>query len=90
MKYQLLHHSEWDGIYASYFDTLEEVKKFIEENYDYTLRLFEKQEATKVASIKEEAFKQRQVKADAPVINEKVERKSSNSNIYVNELSKYR
>lgn len=64
--------------------------KFIEENYDYTLRLFEKQESAKTAEIKEEAFRNRQVKADAPVLNEKVEKKSPISNIYVSELSKYR
>lgn len=64
--------------------------KFIEENYDYTLRLFDKQEKAKIDTIKEEAFSNRKVKADAPVLTEKVEKESSISNIYVNELSKYR
>lgn len=64
--------------------------KFIEENYDYTVRLFEKQETAKIATIKEEAFKNRQVKADAPVLTEKVQKSSPTSNIYVSELSKYR
>jgi len=64
--------------------------KFIEENYDYTLRLFEKQETAKIATIKEEAFKNRQVKADAPVLTEKTQKSTPVSNIYVSELSKYR
>ena len=64
--------------------------KFIEENYEYTLRLFEKQETAKIATIKEEAFKNRQVKADAPVLTEKTQKSTPVSNIYVSELSKYR
>jgi hypothetical protein len=39
--------------------------KFIEENFDYTLRLFEKKEKERLNILKEEAFKTRTVKADA-------------------------
>ena len=41
--------------------------KFIEENFDYTARLFDKKESERISVIKEEAFTNRKVKADAPV-----------------------
>tara|TARA_R100001015_G_C4613902_1_gene169651 strand:+ start:323 stop:1168 length:846 start_codon:yes stop_codon:yes gene_type:complete len=40
---------------------------FIEENFEYTARLFDKKEQERLEVIKEEAFDNRQVKADAPV-----------------------
>jgi hypothetical protein len=40
--------------------------KFIEENFDYTLRLFEKKEEENLSVIKEQAFANRKVKADSP------------------------
>jgi L-fucose mutarotase/ribose pyranase (RbsD/FucU family) len=40
--------------------------KFIEENFEYTERLFDKKEKERLSVIKEEAFTQRKVKADAP------------------------
>jgi hypothetical protein len=40
--------------------------KFIEENYEYTERLFDKKETQRLSVIKEEAFTQRKVKTDAP------------------------
>lgn len=44
--------------------------KFIEENFDYTLRLFKKQEQEQLNVIREQAFETRKVKADRPVITE--------------------
>lgn len=57
--------------------------KFIEENFDYTLRLFEKKEQERIGVIKEQAFDNRTVKADVPreVIQEKKQ-----SNPYLDEL----
>ena len=43
--------------------------KFIEENFDYTLRLFDKKEKEKISQLKDEAFSRRVVKTDAPRIN---------------------
>lgn len=66
--------------------------KFIEENFDYTLRLFEKKEAERLNIIKEEAFKERRVKADVPEIRE-VQRTSHlppTGNPYIKELEKYK
>tara|TARA_R110002012_G_scaffold9916_1_gene46118 strand:+ start:23279 stop:24136 length:858 start_codon:yes stop_codon:yes gene_type:complete len=40
--------------------------KFIEENFDYTERLFDRKEQERLSVIKEEAFSRRKVKADAP------------------------
>jgi len=39
---------------------------FIEENFEYTARLFDKKEKERLEVIKEEAFTQRKVKADVP------------------------
>lgn len=48
--------------------------KFIEENFDYTAKLFDKKEKERLGVIKEEAFTKRVVKADAPkVIEEKTQ-----------------
>jgi len=61
--------------------------KFIEENFSYTLRLFEKKEQESVNVLKEEAYAKRKVKADAPtgVIAEKAQK--TNTNPYVEALS---
>jgi len=62
--------------------------KFIEENFDYTERLFDKKEKERLSVIKEEAFTKRKVKADAPRprISEK---KKVVSNPYLEELQRH-
>jgi len=60
--------------------------KFIEENFEYTARLFDKKEKERLDIIKEEAFTNRKVKADAPVtkmVEEKVQ-----VNPYLEELQR--
>lgn len=65
--------------------------KFIEENFDYTLRLFDKKEQERIDIIKEQAFNERSVKADAPVIRESVQPKQSQEfNPYISELQRYK
>lgn len=65
--------------------------KFIEENFDYTLRLFDKKEQERINIIKEQAFNERKVKADAPVIRESVQPKQpQESNPYISELQRYK
>jgi len=61
--------------------------KFIKENFDYTARLFDKKEQERIDVIKEEAFVNRKVKADAPqeVV---VEKKEKISNPYLSELAR--
>lgn len=55
--------------------------KFIEENFDYTVRLFDKQEKDKLKTLKEEAINKRQVKPDfvAPTKTEKVVQENVNN-----------
>jgi hypothetical protein len=60
--------------------------KFIEENFDYTLRLFEKKEQERIDIIKEQAFTNRKVKADAP--REVVQEEKKQHNPYVSELQR--
>lgn len=61
--------------------------EFIEENFDYTLRLFEKKEQERIDLIKEQAFVNRKVKADAPrEVSRKEEPKQHNP--YVSELQR--
>jgi len=60
--------------------------KFIEENFDYTLRLFEKKEQERISIIKEQAFSKREVKADAPVL--KPTTTTQVTNPYLTELQK--
>ena len=61
--------------------------KFIEENFDYTAKLFDKKESERIEVIKEEAFTNRKVKADAPV--QKVVQESKKvSNPYLEELNR--
>ena len=64
--------------------------KFIEENFDYTLRLFKKQENEQLNVIREQAFETRKVKADRPVLNENVSDSAVKkvSNPYVTELER--
>lgn len=60
--------------------------KFIEENFEYTARLFDKKESERISVIKEEAFTNRKVKADAPV--QPIQEKKEVSNPYLDELTK--
>jgi len=62
--------------------------KFIEENFDYTLRLFNKKEQEKIEVIKEQAFSKRTVKSDVPKPQQITEQ--STLNPYVEELRKMR
>ena len=61
--------------------------KFIEENFEYTARLFDKKESERIDVIKEEAFTNRKVKADAPV-QQIVQEKKEISNPYLEELTR--
>lgn len=67
--------------------------KFINENFDYTLRLFDKQEKEKLVTLKEEAINNRTVKPDV-VPKQKIVEESLNNNddahgdMYISELSK--
>lgn len=61
--------------------------KFIEENFEYTSRLFDKKESERIDVIKEEAFTNRKVKADAPV-QKIVQEKKEISNPYLDELNR--
>lgn len=63
---------------------------FIQENFDYTSKLFDKKESERITTLKEEAFSSRTVKQDAPQqINEKVEKnKDLSVNSYVTELTR--
>jgi hypothetical protein len=70
--------------------------KFILENIDYTLSLFDKKEEERLESIKKEAFENRKVKVDRVVLEEQVEEteqetteKISPVSNYLSELSKY-
>ena len=61
--------------------------KFIEENFEYTERLFDKKEKERLSVIKEEAFVQRKVKADAPQ-PKLSEKKREPANPYLQELKR--
>lgn len=67
--------------------------KFINENFDYTLRLFDKQEKENLITLKEEAINNRTVKPDV-VPKQKIVEESLNNNdvthgdMYISELSK--
>lgn len=70
--------------------------KFIVENIDYTLSLFDKKEEERLKTLKEEAFESRKVKSDRVVIEEdvEIEQQSEQNNFghvhnYLNEMSKY-
>jgi hypothetical protein len=60
--------------------------EFIEENFEYTARLFDKQNNKRLKVIKEEAYTQRKVKADAPV--EQPTKKPEEANPYLAELAR--
>ncbi len=63
--------------------------KFIEENFDYTVRLFDKKEKEQLDVIREEAISHRTEKADAPKVNvKKVEKTTKAPNPYLDGLSK--
>ena len=62
--------------------------KFIEENFEYTAKLFDKKENERIKLIKEEAFVQRKVKADAPRIISKKEKPKEARNPYLQELQR--
>lgn len=65
--------------------------KFIEENFDYTLRLFERQEKSKLQTLKEEALENRIVKPDVAPTQKVIEEKVNNNglqNEYLDVLSK--
>ena len=63
--------------------------RFIEENFEYTARLFDRKEKEQLEVIREEAISNRTVKADAPkpVVVEKVEAPSP-GNPYIDGLNK--
>ncbi len=63
--------------------------RFIEENFEYTARLFDRKEKEQLAVIREEAISNRTVKADAPkpVVVEKVE-PSTPENPYLSGLDR--
>lgn len=67
--------------------------EFINENFDYTLRLFEKQEKSKLDGLKDEALKNRQVQPDVvptpKVVEEKVNKNvDDKTDMYLQELKK--
>ena len=62
--------------------------KFIEENFEYTAKLFDKKENERLSVLKEEAFKKRKVKADAPVQPITEEKKPESRNPYLDELKR--
>jgi len=61
---------------------------FIKENFDYTAKLFDKKENQRLSVIKEEAFKTRKVKTDAPVLKIS-EKKKEARNPYLEELQRH-
>jgi hypothetical protein len=72
--------------------------EFINENFEYTLKLYDKKEREQLETLKEEAMETRRVKVKAPsiedmIINEKVDRqpvRQQNINdIYLEQLNKY-
>ena len=62
--------------------------KFIEENFEYTCKLFDKKENERLSVLKEEAYKKRKVKTDAPVQPITEEKKPEISNPYLAELKR--
>jgi hypothetical protein len=61
--------------------------KFIEENFDYTAKLFDRKEKERLSVLKEEAYKTRKVKTDAPV-QQISEKKKEPINPYLQELKR--
>lgn len=64
--------------------------KFIEENFDYTLRLFDKKETERIDILKEQAFKARSVKADVPPPVKVEQPTKQEFNPYISELQRYK
>ena len=62
--------------------------EFIEENFDYTAKLFDKKEKERLTVIKEEAYKKRKVKTDAPVQRISEKKKEKPYNPYLKELER--
>jgi len=62
--------------------------KFIEENFNYTAKLFDKKEKERLSVLKEEAYKTRKVKADAPVQPITEKKKVEIRNPYLAELER--
>lgn len=68
--------------------------KFIEENFDYTVRLFDKQEKSKLLTLKEDALNKREFKPDfipTPKIEKVIEEKVNNNSLnkeYLTALSR--
>lgn len=73
--------------------------EFINENFDYTLKLYEKKEREQLETLKEEAMENRRVKVKAPSINELINeqrvqnvpqrQERSAANVYIEQLNKY-
>jgi hypothetical protein len=68
----------------------DKTSKFIEENFDYTSKLFDKKETERIGVLTEQAFETRVVKSDTPknVVTES--KKNSPADVYVAELSRFR
>ncbi len=67
---------------------------FINENFDYTLKLFEKSEEERLANLKDEAVNEAVTqKVDRPIIEETVQKEENNRDpsfgLYLKELNKY-
>jgi hypothetical protein len=62
--------------------------EFIEENFSYTAKLFDRKEKERLTVIKEEAYKKRRVKADAPVIQISEKKEEKPYNPYLAELER--
>ena len=62
--------------------------KFIKENFDYTATLFDKKEKERLTVIKEEAYKKRKVKTDAPVQQISEKKEETPRNPYLEELKR--
>ena len=70
--------------------------EFITENFDYTLRLFDKTEQDKLVKIKQEAVAKRRPEVDRPIVESTTptEKQSNNDsnplgNVYMSELGKF-
>ena len=70
--------------------------EFITENFDYTLRLFDKTEEEKIVKIKQEAVAKRRPEVDRPIVESTTptEEQSNNDsnplgNVYMSELGKF-
>lgn len=70
--------------------------EFITENFDYTLRLFDKTEEEKIVKIKQEAVAKRRPEVDRPIVESATptEKQSNNDsnplgNVYMSELGKF-